>query len=357
MLALVTDCYGMGGGIARYNQDLFEGLAEGGADIVVLPRHGDVKGVTLPRGVRQEPAIFSRFGYPLSALWLAWRKGPFDIVFCGHAYMAPIAWLVARLSGARYWLQTHGAEIWKTRPDRLRRAIEKADLVTTVSRGTRHSLLGWVDLPPDRIRVLPDTVQDKFVPGSVPEGFRDRWAVGAGPILLTVGRLSAGERYKGHEQVFAVLPDLRKRFPTLVHLVAGSGDDRAYMEQRALELAGPDVVRFLGFVPEEDLLDFYRLADLYVMPSTEEGFGIVYLEAAGCGLRVVGGVGGGSADAVPNDKVGVLVDPSDTAGLTAAIVDQLGRGRADPAAVELYRRSHFAEAARRLLARLVARDR
>ena len=72
---------------------------------------------------------------------------------------------------------------------------------------------------------------------------------------------------------------------------------------------------------------------------------------------MVGGVGGGSADAVPNDKVGALVDPSDKAALTAAIVEQLGRGRADPAAVEPYRRTHFAEAARRLLARLVARGR
>ena len=42
MLALVSDCYGMGGGIARYNQDLFEGLAEEGAEIVVLPRHGKI---------------------------------------------------------------------------------------------------------------------------------------------------------------------------------------------------------------------------------------------------------------------------------------------------------------------------
>jgi phosphatidylinositol alpha-1,6-mannosyltransferase len=357
MLALVTDCYGMGGGIARYNQDLFEALVEeGGADIVVLPRHGDVAGVALPGGIRQEPAIFSRLRYPLSALWLAWRKGPFDIVFCGHAYMAPIAWAVARLSGARYWLQTHGAEIWKTRPDRLRRAIEAADLVTTVSRGTRHSLLGWVDLPPDRMRVLPDTVQDKFVPGPARADLRARLALGPGPILLTVGRLSASERYKGHEQVFAVLPELRRKFPTLVHVVAGSGDDRAYLEQRARALA-VDGVRFLGFVPEEELLDLYRLADLYVMPSTQEGFGIVYLEAAGCGLRVVGGVGGGSADAVPDERVGVLVDPADRAALAAAIAGQLGRGRADPAAVEPYRRPHFAEAARRLLARLAERGR
>ena len=120
------------------------------------------------------------------------------------------------------------------------------------------------------------------------------------------------------------------------------------------ELAGdPAAVRFLGFVPEEDLLDLYRLADLYVMPSTQEGFGIVYLEAAACGLRVVGGAGGGSADAVPDERIGVLVDPSDRDALAAAIVDQLGRGRADPAAVEPYRRKHFGAMARRLLTRFV----
>ena len=182
--------------------------------------------------------------------------------------------------------------------------------MTAVSRGTRHILLGWVDLPPDRVRVIPDTVQDRFVPGPPSEALRERLALGPGPILLTVGRLSAGERYKGHEQVFGALPALRAKFPTLVYAVAGGGDDRAYLEQRARDLAGDAAVRFLGFVPEEDLLGLYHLADLYVMPSTQEGFGIVYLEAAACGLRVVGGVGGGSADAVPDGRVGVLVDPS-----------------------------------------------
>src|SRR5690349_16658679 len=137
MLALVSDCYGMAGGIARYNQDLFEGLAEEGAEIVVLPRHGTVDAASLPKGIRQEPAVFGRLGYSWKSLWLGLRQGPFDVVFCGHVYMAPIAWGVARLIGAPYWLQTHGADIWKTRPNLLRRAIEAADMVTTVSRGTR----------------------------------------------------------------------------------------------------------------------------------------------------------------------------------------------------------------------------
>lgn len=357
MLALVSDCYGMGGGIARYNQDLVESLAEGGAQILVLPRHGRTDGVALPAGIRQEPPVFNRLRYSLKSLWLGWRQGPFDVVFCGHVYMAPIAWAVARLIGARYWLQTHGTDVWESRTELRRRAIEAADLVTAVSRGTRHILLGWADLPPDRVRVLPDTVQDKFAPGPVPEELRQRLALGPGPILLTVGRLSAGERYKGHEQVFGVLPALRARFPDLIHVVAGGGDDRDYMEQRARELAGEKAVRFLGLVAEHDLLGLYRLADLYVMPSTQEGFGIVYLEAAACGLRVVGGVGGGSADAVPDERVGVLVDPSDPAALAAAIAGQLGRGKADPAAVEPYRRAHFAAAARKLLARVVDQGR
>ena len=357
MLALVSDCYGMGGGIARYNQDLVEGLAEGGAQILVLPRHGRTDGIALPPGIRQEPPVFNRLWYSLKSLWIGWRQGPFDVVFCGHVYMAPIAWAVARLIGARYWLQTHGTDVWEQRPELRRRAIEAADLVTAVSRGTRHILLGWVSLSPDRVRVLPDTVQDKFKPGPVPEELRQRLALGPGPILLTVGRLSARERYKGHEQVFGALPALRTQFPNLIHIVAGGGGDRDYMEQRARELAGEKAVRFLGFVPEHDLLDLYHLADLYVMPSTQEGFGIVYLEAAACGLRVVGGVGGGSADAVPDERVGVLVDPSDSAALVAAITGQLGRGKADPAAVEPYRRAHFAAAARRLLARVVDQGR
>jgi phosphatidylinositol alpha-1,6-mannosyltransferase len=106
-------------------------------------------------------------------------------------------------------------------------------------------------------------------------------------------------------------------------------------------------------VPEEELPGLYRLADLFVMPSSLEGFGIVYLEAAACGLRVVGGIGGGSRDAIPDGRVGVTVDPNDGQALVAAIEQSLAAGRADQAAIEPYRQPHFAAAANRLLARLV----
>jgi phosphatidylinositol alpha-1,6-mannosyltransferase len=213
--------------------------------------------------------------------------------------------------------------------------------------------MAWADVAPERARVLPDTVRDVFQPGPAPAELVARLKAGPGPVLLTVARLAASERYKGHEEIFEALPELRRRFPNLVHLVAGDGDDRLRLESRARELAGDGAVRFLGFVPEAELPGLYRLADLYVMPSTQEGFGIVYLEAAACGLRVVGGHGGGSADAIPDGRIGVRVDAGDRAQLVAAVIGQLAAGPADASAVEPYRHRHFAAAARLLLARLL----
>jgi phosphatidylinositol alpha-1,6-mannosyltransferase len=356
ILALVSDCYGARGGIARYNQDLFEALADGRNEILILPRSGESSALDLPKGIRQAPARFGRLRYALGSLLAAARSGPFDVVFCGHVFMAPIARRLARLLGARLWLQGHGIDVWMARRPSVRRAIEAADMVTTVSRVTRESLLGWADLAPHRARVLPDTVRDIFKPGPPSAELRARLGLGRGPVLLTVARLRLSERYKGHEKVFAVLPALRQSFPTLVHVVVGDGDDRDRLQAVAGELCG-EAVRFLGYVPDEDLPELYRLADLFVMPSTQEGFGIVYLEAAACGLRVVGGVGGGAADALAGGKTGILVDPSDRQAMIEAIARLLATGRADPLTVEPYRRQHFAVAARRLLARVLDQER
>ena len=268
--------------------------------------------------------------------------------------MAPLARALARLLGARYWLQVHGVDIWEPQNRLQRASIEAADLVTAVSRITRRRLLGWTDLSPDRVRVLPNTVREVFVPGPPTPSLAARLGVSpecAGPFILTVGRLASTERSKGHEQVFTAIADLRVRFPGLVYLIAGDGDDRQRLEECARQQGlGPECVRFLGWVPDEDLPDLYRLADLFVMPSTAEGFGIVFLEAAACGLRVVGGAGDGSIDTIQDSRVGETVDPDNRAGLVEAIAHGLAAGRVDPAVIAAYRRPHFAATARLLLA-------
>jgi phosphatidyl-myo-inositol dimannoside synthase len=356
ILALVGDCYGARGGIARYNQDLFECLAATGVELIVLPRLGDAAGLPLPAGIQQWPPIFSRSLYSLVSLWAAWRHRPIDVVFCGHVFMAPLARALARLFAARYWLQTHGIDIWAPRSGFKRSAVEAADLVTAVSRVTRRRLLDWTDLAPDQVRVLPNTVRNIFVPGTAAPDYRACLGIAGGPVILTVGRLASTERSKGHEAIFGLIPALRRRFPGLLYLIAGEGDDLPRLKQRARDLGLEDgTVRFLGYVPDGELPDLYRLADLFVMPSSTEGFGIVYLEAAACGLRVVGGASDGSADAIRDSRVGTTVDPDDGEALLAAIVAGLEDGRVDPALIEPYRRPHFARVARLLLAELLDR--
>ena len=78
-------------------------------------------------------------------------------------------------------------------------------------------------------------------------------------------------------------------------------------------------VRFVGQVARQELPDYYRLADVFVMPSTGEGFGIVFLEASAADLPVIGGNRDGSVDALAEGRIGTLIDPDDVHGLVEAI--------------------------------------
>lgn len=141
-------------------------------------------------------------------------------------------------------------------------------------------------------------------------------------VLVTVGRL---HRRKGHILVIEVLSRLRTRYPNLKYLIAGNGEMRPTLEQRADELGVKDMVEFLGFVPDKDLSRVYENSDIFVMPSmtdakSTEGFGIVYLEANYFGLPVIGFASGGVTDAVINGETGLLVPPGDLAELEKALI-------------------------------------
>jgi phosphatidylinositol alpha-1,6-mannosyltransferase len=362
----MTDAFGGRGGIAQYNRDFLGALAATGP-IDVLPRHAPDPVEGLPDAVAQTPARAGRWRYAARAVVEAFRCRP-GLVFCGHLYMAPLAALIARLRRARLIVQTHGIEAWP-RPSRVVRwATERADLVLAVSRHTRAQVLNWAALEPERVAVLPNTVSERFAPGDRAAS-RLRFGLGAERVLLTVGRLAASERYKGHDRVIDALPRLVAAGHDLVYLVAGSGDDRARLEALARDRGVSDRVRFLGEVPDEALPDLYRAADLFVMPSTGEGFGIAYLEAMACGTPAFGLAVNGDADALAPmsgrlasfsvDAVGVPAREPATA-LAAAIDRLLGefdaadRGRLAQAARSRFGRDRFSARAHGLLDRLRA---
>jgi phosphatidylinositol alpha-1,6-mannosyltransferase len=344
-LALVTDAFGGAGGIAQYNRDFLSALAEAGtvSDVLVLPRQAEPAVDGLPGSVRQLPPRPSRVAYSLEAYRIA-RKPPLaDVIFCGHIFMSPLAALIARRLRARLWIQAHGIDAWGTPTTLVRTAARAADLITCVSRFTRGQLLAWLDVDPWRVRVLPNTVGEAFTPGSAPASLRERYRLGTRRVLLTISRMSAGDRYKGHDRVIAALPALLRVGADIAYLIVGSGDDVPRLREAARKCGVSDRVIFTGMVSAEELADHYRLADVFIMPSTKEGFGIVFLEAAACGVPVIGGNKDGSWDALREGRLGRAVDPEDEQEIVRAVLATLAEGSgADTTPVDVFRRERFA---------------
>jgi phosphatidylinositol alpha-1,6-mannosyltransferase len=336
VLALVTDAFGGRGGIAQYNRDFLDALASAGvASIAVLPRLAPDP-VTTPTGISQYAPRYDRVRYVIAAWHAAWTKRP-DIIFCGHLYMAPLCALLARLTHAKLIVQMHGIEAWP-RPSRLQRvAVEAADLVFCVSRFTRGCVLGWAAIAPERVMVLPNTVGAAFTPG---DGSSLRAALGLQDkcVLLTVGRMDSRERYKGHERVFDAMPELVAAGHDVVYLIVGEGDDRARLEARAREAGLADRVRFMGSVELPKLVELYRAADLFVMPSSGEGFGIAFLEATACGTPTIGLAVAGANDALADGELGTGVTET---GLAAALARALESPKPDREALAGAVRSRF----------------
>jgi len=337
LLALVGDAFGGRGGIAQYNRDFLGGLAKVGAvsSITVVPRLAPDP-PSLPEMIEQMPARPGRSAYALAALRTALSR-PFDLVFCGHLFMTPLAAQISRLKRAKFIVQTHGIEAWP-QPSRLQRtAVEAADLVLCVSRYTRSAVLSWASIVPERVVVLPNTVREAFTPGDA-SALRADLGLQGKRVLLTVARLDSKDHYKGHDRVIAVLPQLVAQGHDVAYVVVGEGYDRARLEALALQAVGAERVRFLGAVELQSLIKFYRMADLFVLPSTGEGFGIAFLEAMACGTPTLGLGLAGARDALVDGQLGTLVSEAE---LPVTIARLLVEPKPHPGALAAAVRARF----------------
>jgi phosphatidylinositol alpha-1,6-mannosyltransferase len=326
MLALVTDAFGGRGGIAQYNRDFLGAVVNCGAvsSITVLPRHA-IDPALPPKAIEQLPPRPGRIAYTLAALRAALGRS-IGIVFCGHIYMAPLAALIARHAKARLIVQMHGIEAWPRPKRQQRAAVESADLVLCVSRYTRARVLSWAAIEPERVIVLPNTVSEAFTPGDA-SALCAKWDLGGKRVLLTVGRMDARERYKGHDLVIQALPQLVAAGHDVIYVVLGDGNDVGRLESTAISLGVADRVRFMGEVGLETLVSAYRMADLFVMPSSGEGFGIAFIEAMACGTPALGLCVCGARDAFGNGELDAAISEAE---LPAAILRLLVQPKPNP---------------------------
>lgn len=276
-----------------------------------------------PVEIRRPPIPHEEAGrFVWVVVWWIWTlatvlRRNVTLLHCGN--VKPTGYLglwTKRLTGRPYSLFFHGMDVEKAivrlarggpRARSLRRILDGADLVFANSRDT-VARLERAGVNPARVRLLhPGVDVERFRPA-------DEASSPSAPVLVTVGRYA--ER-KGVGRVIRLLPRLCERHPGLTLRIAGRRQEEN-LARLAADVGAADAVRFLGEIDDRELPTLYRSADLFVMPSWEdeqtssvEGFGIVYLEAAACGVPSIGGRTGGVADAIEDGVTGLLADPGD----------------------------------------------
>jgi glycosyltransferase involved in cell wall biosynthesis len=236
----------------------------------------------------------------------------------------PVALLAATLASARTTLVAHGWELVCRRRRVERWCGYRVDQMVANSRPTALEVERLFPAKEVRhfgaVRLLHPTWDHRRSTTDFGRRAAAREGLGLAQdevVLLTVGRMDSSERYKGHDRVLDVLPLLLAWHPNLRYLIVGQGDDQNRLLARAVELGVGEHVVFAGY--RDDIADCYAACDLYVMPSTHEGFGIVFLEALASGRPVVAGGIDGSIEALCWGELGFLCDPLTPASVEGAI--------------------------------------
>ncbi len=248
-----------------------------------------------------------------------------ELIISTHLNFTRAAYLLKRVVGIPYWTVAHGVEAWDIREASLRQAVQSADRILAVSTYTRDRLLDGLQLDPSRVSVLPNTFDsESFRIGPKPQSLLRRYKLMKDqPIILTVSRLIASEQHKGYDRILRALPEIRRAISNVHYIIAGQGDDRGRIEELISELALQENVTLTGYVSDDELCDHYNLCDVFAMPSKQEGFGIVYLEALACGKPTLAGNRDGSVDALCNGELGALVDPDDIEAIAQTLIQML----------------------------------
>ena len=326
------------GGIQSYVRDIFQAYQNltnftepddyfSESDILLLRDGKDCKNPYQSKSIKfyyfkSQSIWLGRLRLGITLLWLLLKKQPKQ-VFCGHINLAPLVQILCVPLGIPYTVLTYGKEVWEPLPNKYQQALKQATKILTISRYSRDRCCESNHLDPEKFQLLPCMVDgDKFIPGLLPVDLIEGYNLQRAKILMTVARLWSGDPYKGVDVTIRSLPIILQSFSEVKYLIIGQGDDQTRLAKLAQDLGVGEKVIFAGFVPTEDLVKYYQVADAYVMPS-QEGFGIVYLEAMACGLPVLSGDGDGSADPLQDGKLGWRVPHRDPEAVANACIEML----------------------------------
>lgn len=206
--------------------------------------------------------------------------------------------------------------------DRWTRHVDRAaargcDAIVTGSRFGKQELTSTLGVPPERVHVVPYGVGSTYRALPRNDRLAERWGTAGKQVLLYVGTLK--ER-KNLSVLLQAINLVCQEQTDVCLLLVGRGEAEQSLRQQVDDLGLTGVVRFAGFVPEADKVDWYNLADIFVLPSRLEGFGLAVTEAMACGRPVVASRAGALPEVVVDGETGVLCDPHSQADFAEAIL-------------------------------------
>jgi glycogen(starch) synthase len=330
------------GGLARHALKLAESLVAQGVEVHVLsrgyeesPLEEEVEGVVIhrvreperPRELDQFVTWIEHMNADMLAVGVeVGDRHDFDVVH-GHDWLVAVAGdhlanrfrcpLVVTIHATEYGRHQgnvdehpqsyiHGVERWMA---------NRAERVVTCSAYMREHVADIYGLEEERITVIPNGIDpSELVPLDDLEALRARFARPDERLVLLVGRLVYE---KGFQLALEALPGLIERLGAVRFVVAGSGTAERELREQAGELGLDAHGTFLGWIGDDVLHSLYRIADLTVVPSIYEPFGLVALEAMASGCPCLVADTGGLREVVPHEDVGLRFRSRDPASLAA----------------------------------------
>ncbi|WP_022668848.1 glycosyltransferase [Desulfospira joergensenii] len=200
-------------------------------------------------------------------------------------------------------------------------ALQKASQVISVS-NSLGKVAQKLGAGSDKIRVIPNGVDtDKFSPVGKLKARSVLMLPEKARILLSVGGLVPR---KGFHRVIRILPEIIKKFGNVIYLVVGGasveGDYSIELKNKVFEKSLEDNVRFIGAVDPGRLSEYYSAADLFVLPTSNEGWANVFMESLACGTPVISTDVGGNREVIYKDELGTIVPFGDDERFCQAVI-------------------------------------
>jgi phosphatidyl-myo-inositol dimannoside synthase len=326
ILVLLTDLFDAVGGIQTFNRALVKALDEIAGErgwkvtLLVLNDNGGSKDAG--RYLDSKVTQYKSFGKNKPAFVAATLRESLNAstIFMGHVHFAPLAVAIRLLHpSVELLLCVFGIEVWRKLSRLQLLGTKRVDRIVSISASTRDQMLSNNKLRGKRFDILPCTLDPYYDRGTTYRS-RSELSLPSGRMILSVSRLDALERYKNIDKVIEAMPRVLKEIPDAFYVVVGDGTDRERLERIAKDSGVHEKVIFTQRVSDDLLPSYYQACDVFVLPSLEEGFGIVFLEAMSHAKPCIGVRAGAIPEMLEDGKTGFLAASNDNEALTDHII-------------------------------------